>query len=750
VAFLRDGRPRREQAEGVAEAARDRVGREYRHAGRGQLERERHPVQLPADLRDRPGAFVIERPPAIDAAGAVDEQPGGVRAREAGDAVLHRQGQRGHQPPRLAGNRERHPAGRKHRQRRALAQQPREDPGDLLDQVLAVVDHEQRVAAVKVGDRGIQLADPRQRAHSETLDQRRRDGTGVGDARELDPPHAAGEGGSATRGRLDGEPGLAHASRSGQRQQPRRRQRGADGLQILLATDQRSELGRQAVRRHVGASSHGRRRASSPIRVARRRGGYRSAMGALRELTWERRKTVTEALATTEEHGFTLRRELTALDVTVLGVGVIIGAGIFVLTGNAAATEAGPAIVLSFVLAGLVCVFAALCYAELAAMVPVAGSAYTFTYATLGELVAFVIGWDLALEFIVGASAVAVGWSAYLNSTLDQIFGYTLPASISGPPSAEGGAVNVPAIAIVAIVAFLLVRGIRITAKANLLVTAAIVATLLIVIVVGGSEVDADNWSPFTPFGWDGIVGGAAVVFFAYIGFDIVATTAEETRNPQRDMPIGILASLAIVTLLYFLVAGVITGMRPYDELDSAAPIADAFELLDRPWAAAVVYAGALLALTNTVLILMLGQSRVGFAMARDRLFPKALGATHERYGTPARLTILIAVLVSVLAGFTGIDTLADLVNIGTLFAFILVSIGVVLLRRTDPERPRPFRTPFVPLVPILAVGLAIWLMLTLDWKTWVRFGGWMVVGFLVYGFYSRRRSTIGHERGQG
>jgi basic amino acid/polyamine antiporter, APA family len=466
-------------------------------------------------------------------------------------------------------------------------------------------------------------------------------------------------------------------------------------------------------------------------------------VGALRELTWGRRKSVDDAVAGTEEEGFTLKRELTALDVTVLGIGVIIGAGIFVLTGNAAATEAGPGIVLSFVLAGVVCALAALCYAEFAAMVPVAGSAYTFSYATLGELVAFVIGWDLALEFIVGASAVAVGWSAYLNATLDQIFGYTLPASISGPPAAEGGVINVPAIAIVAIVALLLVRGIRITAKANTAITAIIIAVLLVVIVVGGSEVESDNWSPFLPFGWDGIVGGAAVVFFAYIGFDIVATTAEETRNPQRDMPIGILASLAVVTVLYFAVAGVVTGMRPYDELGGPAPLADAFDEVDRPWAASIVYAGALVALTNTVLILMLGQTRVGFAMARDRLFPPALARTHPRYGTPARLTLIIAVGVSILAGFTTIDTLADLVNIGTLFAFILVAIGIVLLRRADPDRPRPFRTPLVPWLPIASVALSIWLMVTLSGATWLRFVVWMIVGFFVYGLYSRHRSRV-------
>jgi basic amino acid/polyamine antiporter, APA family len=466
-------------------------------------------------------------------------------------------------------------------------------------------------------------------------------------------------------------------------------------------------------------------------------------VGALRELTWERRKTVDESLAATEEEGFQLRRELTALDITVLGIGVIIGAGIFVLTGNAAATEAGPGIMLSFVLAGLICVFAALCYAELAAMVPVAGSAYTFTYATLGELVAFVIGWDLALEFIVGASAVAVGWSAYLNATLDQIFDFTLPASISGPPAAEGGVINLPAIAIVLVLGLLLVRGIRITAKANLAITGITVAVLLLVIVVGGSEVDQDNWTPFLPFGWDGIVGGAAVVFFAYIGFDIVATTAEECRKPQRDMPIGIIGSLAVCTVLYFLVAGVVTGMRPYDQLGGAAPLADAFSAADRPYAASIVYAGALVALTNTVLILMLGQSRVAFAMARDRLFPPAVAKTHPRFGTPYRITIIIMVLVSILAGFTGIDTLADLVNIGTLFAFILVAIGVLLLRRADPERPRPFRTPFMPVLPIVSVLLCIWLMLTLSGTTWIRFFGWMVIGFFVYFLYSRHRSRV-------
>jgi basic amino acid/polyamine antiporter, APA family len=467
---------------------------------------------------------------------------------------------------------------------------------------------------------------------------------------------------------------------------------------------------------------------------------------ALRALTVARRKTIEESLETAEEEGFRLKRELSALDVLVLGVGVIIGAGIFVLTGQAAATEAGPAIMVSFVLAGVICALAALCYSEFASMVPVAGSAYTFSYVTLGELVAFIIGWDLALEFTVGAAAVAVGWSAYLNATLDQIFGVTLPDWLSGPPSAEGGLINLPAIAIVLAMAYLLVRGIRITAKANIVIVIITLAVLLIVIAVGGPEVDTGNWSPFTPFGWSGVVSGAAVVFFAYVGFDIVATTAEETRNPQRDMPIGIIGSLAIVTVLYIAVSAVITGMRPYDQLGSAAPIADAFEALDRPWAAAIVYTGALVALTNTVLILLLGQSRVGFAMARDRLLPPALGQTHPRYGTPARFTLLVTGAVAILAGFTGIDALAELLNIGTLFAFILVALSVWYLRRADPGRRRPFRVPLSPVLPILTVAGCIWLMTELTGVTWLRFGIWMAVGLAVYFLYSRRHSAVGQR----
>ena len=461
------------------------------------------------------------------------------------------------------------------------------------------------------------------------------------------------------------------------------------------------------------------------------------------------RKTIDETLATREEEGFRLKRELGAWDVTILGIGVIVGAGIFVLTGAAAATEAGPAITVSFVLAGVICALAAICYAELAAMVPAAGSAYTYTYATLGQLIAFIIGWDLWLEFTIGASAVSVGFAGYLNSLLDQVFGFTLPQAITAGPG-DGGTINLFAIAVVLVVGFLLVRGIRITAKANVWLVALTIVVLLTVVLFGAFEVDSANWSPFTPFGLNGIVGGAALVFFAYIGFDIVATAAEETRNPQRDMPIGIIGSLAVVTLLYVAVAGVVTGMAPYDRLNTPAPVADAFEAVDRPFVSAFVYAGALVATLNTVMILMLGQSRVAFAMARDRMLPPALARTHPTYGTPYRITIITIVVVAILAGLLPITDLAELVNIGTLFAFALVAFGVLYLRRTEPARPRPFRAPLVPVLPILAIAGVVWLMTELSGETWLRFGIWMLLGLLVYFVYSRRASLVSQHRREG
>jgi len=458
------------------------------------------------------------------------------------------------------------------------------------------------------------------------------------------------------------------------------------------------------------------------------------------------RKTIEECIESTELETHKLRRNLGTFDVVVLGVGAMVGAGIFVLTGQAAATEAGPSITLSFALAGVVCALAALCYAELASMVPVAGSAYTYTFATLGQLVAFIIGWDLVLEFTIGASAVAVGFAGYLNALLDQVFGVTLPDAITAPPG-DGGTVNIFAIGLVLFVGLLLIRGIGMTAKATITFVAVTIAVLLLVLAVGVTEVDTSNWEPYFPFGFSGVVGGAALVFFAYIGFDIVATTAEESKDPSRTMPIGIIGSLAIVTLLYIAVSGVLTGLAPFKDLGGDAPIADAFKDLGKDWIAAIVYVGALAATLKTVMLLMLGQSRVAFAMSRDRLIPERLGRTHPTYGTPHKITLITMVVVSAMAGFVPLSTLAELVNIGTLFAFMLVAGGVMYLRSTDPDRERPFRTPFSPVIPLLAIVGCIYLAVTLPADTWIRFGVWMVLGLVVYVLYARGSSRVGEDR---
>jgi APA family basic amino acid/polyamine antiporter len=460
------------------------------------------------------------------------------------------------------------------------------------------------------------------------------------------------------------------------------------------------------------------------------------------------RKTIEETLAATEVEGQRLRRELGALDVLVLGIGVIVGAGIFVLTGVVAAEEAGPAVVVSFVVAAVVCALSALCYAELAAMVPAAGSAYTYAFATVGQLVAFIIGWDLVLEFTIGAAAVAVGFAGYLDSLLDQVAGVTLPDAISAPPG-EGGTVNLFAVLVVLVTGYAVVRSVRLTAKANTILVALTILVLVVVIGVGATQVDTANWRPFAPFGWDGIVSGASLVFFAYIGFDIIATTAEETRRPQRDMPIGIIGSLAVVTLLYVGVAGVLTGMAPYADLGTSAPVAEAFKGLDLDWVALVVYAGALVAILNTVLVLLLGQSRVTFAMARDRLLPPWLAQTHPAYGTPHRVTYLTMGVVAVLAAVVPLSELAKLVNIGTLFAFGLVAAGVLLLRVRvrEPERERPFRVPGSPVVPVAAIAGVVYLMTQLDGETWLRFLVWMAIGLVVYVAYSRRASAVSAAR---
>jgi APA family basic amino acid/polyamine antiporter len=476
-----------------------------------------------------------------------------------------------------------------------------------------------------------------------------------------------------------------------------------------------------------------------------------------------RTKSVDQSIEDTKDEHNGLRRTLGPLDLIVFGVGVIIGTGIFVLTGVAAGTLAGPAIALSFVAAGIACALAALCYAEFASTVPVAGSAYTFAYASVGELVAWIIGWDLILELALGAATVASGWSDYFRVVCHDTLGIELPAWVDGSHH------NLVAALIVLAITGLLCFGVKVSTRINAVIVAIKLTVVLLVIVAGLFYVTGANLDPFIPptgskpapggeetttllhdlginlgtFGIGGIFSAAALVFFAFIGFDIVATAAEETKNPQRDLPIGIFGSLAICTTLYVLVSLVVTGMVPYDKIKVEAPLAEAFRSVGESGIAQVISVGALAGLTTVTLILMMGQSRVFFAMSRDHLLPPVFSAVSKRFKTPYRTTIATGIVVAFLAFLIDLKTLAELVNIGTLFAFIVVAIGVVVLRRTRPDLERAYRTPFVPLVPILAVLSAFWLMLNLPATTWERFGIWMAIGLVVYFAYSRRHSRV-------
>ena len=459
-------------------------------------------------------------------------------------------------------------------------------------------------------------------------------------------------------------------------------------------------------------------------------------------------KPVGKLAEETTESETQLRRAVGALDLTALGLGAIIGTGIFVIIGEAIPSS-GPSIILAFVLAGVTCAFSALAFAELASSIPVSGSAYTYSYATLGELAAWIIGWDLLLEYGVSIAAVAVGWGQYFNELLDSLFGLSLPASLANPPGEEGGKVNVPAAFLVLAVSALLMVGVRETARANTIMVGVKLLVLALFIVLGITAFTADNFDPFfvEGEGFDGTVTAASLIFFAYIGFDAVSTSGEEVKNPQRDLPRGIIGSLLIATLLYIAVAAVATGALPFDELAGAeAPLAT---VLDDGagfgWGADVISFGALVAITSVVLTLLYGQSRILFAMSRDGLLPRRVSRVNPRTRTPVFIIGVLGVVFAVLAAFVPLTEIVELVNIGTLFAFVVVNIGVIILRRTRPDLERGYRVPFVPVFPIIGTLLCVYLMADLPGTTWARFAIWMAVGFVIYFLYGIRHSRLRH-----
>src|SRR5579872_5661307 len=443
------------------------------------------------------------------------------------------------------------------------------------------------------------------------------------------------------------------------------------------------------------------------------------------------------------EHG--LKRTLGPVSITLLGIGAIVGTGIFVLTGVAAAKYAGPGLILSFIVAGIVSGLAAICYAEFASTVPISGSAYTYSYATLGELIAWIIGWDLILEYAVGAAAVAIGWSGYLVDLLKGAFGITLPKALTASPF-SGGIINLPAFIIIILITGLLILGTSESAKVNNVIVVIKLAVIVFFLVVGFGHIQTSNWSPFLPFGAGGIFRGASIIFFAYIGFDQISTSAEEARNPSRDMPIGIFMSLLICTILYILVTAVLTGVVSYTQLNVASPVSHALILLGLNAAGSIISVGAICGLTTVLIVLLFGQSRIFFSMARDGLLPGFFSRIHPRFRTPYLSSLLIGIVVAAVAGLTPIDVVAELTNIGTLSAFVLVSIAVLILRRTQPNIRRGYRVPFVPLIPILSVIGSIVLIVSLPLVTILRFIIWLAIGLVIYFLYSRRSSNLEQE----
>jgi APA family basic amino acid/polyamine antiporter len=478
------------------------------------------------------------------------------------------------------------------------------------------------------------------------------------------------------------------------------------------------------------------------------------------------RKTLDQLNEQADSKHNELKRHLGPINLTMLGIGCVIGAGIFVLTGTAAALHAGPAIALSFIISAFGCLLAGLCYAEFASMIPVSGSAYTYGYATMGEFIAWIIGWDLILEYLFGSATVAVGWSGYVTSLLADL-GLRLPDSICQSPfiydaqgwHATGAILNFPAVFIVALMTTLLVIGIKESAKFNNIIVMIKVVVILLFIGFGISYIDTHNWTPFIPqntgtfgeFGWSGLLTGAGVVFFAYIGFDAVSTTSQEAINPKRDMPIGILASLVVCTILYIAVSLTLTGMVNYKELNVPAPIALAIDTAGKglAWLRPIIKVGAIAGLSSVVLVLLLGQSRVFFSMASDGLLWKSFAKVHPKYKTPYITSIVTGCFAALFAGLFPIGLLGELVSIGTLLAFVIVCIGIIILRKTEPDAPRGFKTPWVPVIPVLGAIVCFAEMASLPKDTWFRLFAWMAIGFIIYFTYSRKHSKTRQYRQQ-
>jgi len=455
-----------------------------------------------------------------------------------------------------------------------------------------------------------------------------------------------------------------------------------------------------------------------------------------------RKKPISDLLEVSESKKG-LKKVLGTPALLLMGLGVIIGAGIFILTGIASAYYSGPALVISFTISGTACLFTALCYAEFATMVPVAGSAYTYSYVTLGELLAWIIGWDLILEYLLVVTAIAVGWSGYIVNLITTL-GINLPAQFINPPGVEGGFINLPAVLIIAILTLLLIRGTKESSQFNTVIVAIKLSVLMLFIGIGVNYINPANYHPFLPYGWSGVFQGAAIIFFAYIGFDAITTAAEEVKNPQRTFPIAIIGSLIISSILYIVVTAILNGMVPYYLFkETAAPVSFALQRIGVNWAEIVISVGALAGITSVLLVSLFGQTRIFFAMSRDGLLPSFFSKLHKNFKTPINGIVLVGSVAAIIAAFVPITEIAELVNIGTLAAFIIVSASVIVLRRQRPDLKRPFKTPYVPLVPILSIIFCFFLIAELPTITHLRFIVWLAIGLVIYYFYGHKKSYL-------